>query len=66
MREYKIGDKVHIKGCKLAKPEDIFTIAEIYGKHVYRLEEEEVAHFYLHEPNYENIYFGGDLLPTSI
>lgn len=60
MHQYKVGDKVHIKG----KPNEVFTIAEVMGGCFYCLEEEEVAHFYLQESNYENLYFAGDLEPT--
>ena len=47
-------------------PEDTFTIAEVFGSHFYALDEEEIAHLYLQEPNYENFYFIGDLILASI
>lgn len=62
MKQYTISDKVHIK----VKPEEVFTIAEVICPNFYSLDEEEIAHFYLMENGYENIYFGADLAPVSI
>jgi hypothetical protein len=62
MKQYTVGDKVHITG----KPEDVFTIAEVVCPNFYSLNEEEIAHFYLMKDNYENIYFGTDLVQVSI
>lgn len=61
MNQFRVGDKVKIKG----KPE-VYTIAEVYGTCFYGFVEEEVAHFYLEKTNYENFYFGGDLESSSI
>jgi hypothetical protein len=61
MKQYAVGDKVHIKGSK-----DVFTIAEVICPNFYSLDEEEIAHFYLLEDGYENIYFGTDLVHVSI
>lgn len=61
MQVYKVGDKVHIAGN-----DGVFTIGRVYNAYFYSLDEQEVAHFYLMEPNYENIYFIGDLRPASI
>jgi len=60
MHVYKVGDKVNIIG-----KEGTFTIEQVYNAYFYSLDEIEVAHFYLEEPNYENIYFGRDLSPAS-
>lgn len=61
MTVYQVGDKVHLKGS-----DGVFTIAKVYNAYFYSLDEQEVAHFYLMETNYENIYFVGDLFPASI
>jgi hypothetical protein len=62
MQRYKVGDKVHIIG----KPDEMFTIGEVLNDYFYCFDDEEVAHLYLDVPNYENIYFAGDLSPVSI
>jgi len=61
---YKVGDRVKVN-CHLDR-EEIFTVGKVFNNYFYALNEEEVAHFYIEDSLYENIYFVGDLRLVSI